>query len=729
MSYDARMNEFEFFARCASGFEKTLSQELKSLGLKRVRPLRGGVAFFGTKADGYRACLWSHVATRIQLVLVRIDAHNADELYRNAAAFTWEDHLAPQATIALEAHGTNQNLRKTTFTALKVKDALCDRMRDKRGSRPNVDAKNPDFAVNIALHEQKATVYLNLAGESLHRRGYREDGTQTEAPLKETLAAGMLLLAQWPMRTAEGGCLLDPMCGSGTLAIEAALMASNTAPGLLRTRWGFEGWAQHDTSTWNDIFAEAQAQREYTAGRPRIVANDLDERTVQIARANAKRAGVDAMIEFHVGDAANMGKALRGLKRNPAPGLLVANPPYGKRLLSPGNLVQPYAALATVAREVPSNWDAAIITPDAGIDTSFGRLPHRATPCFNGPIEASIRQYRLSDVAQTCGIVSLDGKQVEVPVADPNSSQFAARFRKVARDRMRWARKESIDCYRLYDSDLPDYALSIDLYGNMNAHAAEPFVQINELHRPRSADAERAAHHLWDAAALVAAILGMDTCNIVVHAWTDDEQKRSSDSKRLVLVAEDSLVFEVDISKARQTTLTLAQRLVRRWIRANARDKRIACLFATGGSALLHAAAGGAQSTVVADASKEHVKALRRMFEMNGYTDGRHCFATVDVRAWLAQEAKQRHTYDLVICIPPTWLPPKDAGGKEWDAERDCPALIKSATRILAKGGKLVLVCEKNLNLRGISAKDMTQQMTPPDFQRSKQMPHCWVIR
>ena len=254
----ATNDQLELFARCAGGFEDVLAQELKGLHMARVRPLKGGVSFFGSLSDAYAACLWSRVATRVQLVLARVRADDAETLYREVRGLPWEEHVRVGATISVRAHGTNTSLRNTSFTALKAKDALCDRLREVRGERPNVDAREPDFALDIALHQHKATICINLSGASLHRRGYREDGVQTEAPLKETLAAGILLAAGWPEVAHEGGVLVDPMCGSGTIAIEAALMAAGTPSAILRDSWGFEGWMGHDPQLWRKIVEQAE---------------------------------------------------------------------------------------------------------------------------------------------------------------------------------------------------------------------------------------------------------------------------------------------------------------------------------------------------------------------------------------------------------------------------------------------------------------------------------------
>lgn len=722
--------EWEYFARCASGFEQVLARELKELGMRRVRPLRGGVAFFGGIEAGYRACLWSRVATRIQLVLARIGARDANELYANVRSFAWESHLPPHATIALEAHGTNKSLRKTTFTALKAKDALCDRMREVRGKRPDVDAKHPDFAVNIALHETKATLYLNLSGESLHRRGYREDGVQTEAPLKETLAAGILLMAGWPALWNAGGSLIDPMCGSGTFAIEAALIASNTAPGLARQKWGFFGWAQHDPDLWASLCSQAQAARQGGSGRPRIVASDIDGQAIAIAKANAQRAGVLDMAQFRVTDAAQAGKRLRNMAQHASGGLLVANPPYGRRLMDRSELPGAYAALATCMASVPSAWEAALITPDPGIDSSLGRIPYHTTPCFNGPIETTIRQYRLESSPTTINVTSLEGRQQSVPVADEKSAQFAARLRKVARERARWAKREGIDCYRIYDADLPDYALSVDLFQNTFEASRARYARIVERRRPASVDHEAAVRHLADARNVTAALLGIPPADIAVCAWEHSGNAHAAGEQRTITVSEDGLRFQIALDGDRTPALPLNQRSIRRWVGEQAEGKRVACLFASGGAALLHAAANGARTTIAVDPSKGHVDALRQSFSANGFSGKRYRFESAGIESWIGREVRAGHTYDLVVCIPPSWLPARDAGGHEWDLGRDAASLLGQTCDLLSRDGQILFVStgEQRVDLSGLDACDMSSRMTPEDFERSIDRLHCWRI-
>ena len=722
----------ELFARCAGGFEDVLADELRSLGMRRVRPLRGGVSFFGSRRDAYVACLWSRVATRIQLVLARIGCSDADELYREAAAFRWERHVRDGATIAIVAHGTNANLRNTQFTALKVKDALCDRLREVRGVRPNVDAKQPDFLVSVTVHERRSTLALDLSGESLHRRGYREDGVQTEAPLKETLAASILLAAGWQELAGEGGYLVDPMCGSGTFAIEGAMMAADIAPGLLRDRWGFEGWVRHDRKLWDELLAEAHARKETGGARPCVIAGDLDAKAVEIARANAERAGVSRLVRFHQGDAALISRHLKGV--GDAPGLLVANPPYGIRLLSPSELPRARQALASAVDSVPKGWRIALITPDLGIETALGRVPSKVIPCFNGPIETWARLYDAADPRQTIEVVSLSGRQRHVAVADTSSTQFASRLRKVAKERSRWAKREHVSCYRLYDADLPEYAVSVDLLSGEGPDEGKVFAIIEERPRPKRVDVLRSGRRFYDAAAIVSAVLDVDGDCLVLRPWvTDTLYDRVHDSSGAwgeLCVGEGGRQFSVDLGGTSGKALPLELREVRSLVAKLSEGASFANLFASGNAATVCAADAGASSTVTVDASQERLEWTEHALLMNNLMGKRQRFACMDVREWLDREARAHHTYDLVLCSPPSRLAAHGAKGRAWDLEEDLPALLAQVRRVLSAEGRVVLVLPPQgaVPSGGFAVEDLTARMVPHDFERAREHPRVLLL-
>ncbi|MBQ9022218.1 MAG: bifunctional 23S rRNA (guanine(2069)-N(7))-methyltransferase RlmK/23S rRNA (guanine(2445)-N(2))-methyltransferase RlmL, partial [Eggerthellaceae bacterium] len=769
------MNEtqqLECFARCASGFESILADELRSFGLKQLRPLQGGVAFFGEKADAYRACLWSRVATRIQLVLARVDARDAEELYDSAVSFAWEEHLRPGASIAIHAHGTNDNLRNSQFSALKVKDALCDRLKSLWGERPNVDTKQPDCAIDLVIHKSRATLYLNLSGESLHKRGYRKSGQQTLAPLKETLAAGILLAAAWPALCADalvalnkdaadkkaeeaargsvkdGLGFVDPMCGSGTLAIEAALIASDAAPGLLRSRWGCEGWLQHDEALWAKLIQEAQTRWhrgvETMKAKPfiRIVAADISKAALAQARENAARAGVAEFIQFYEADAAHIesclysesktndasatnSKSKRGEESKasslPPKGLLACNPPYGVRMQA-GQLEQVHAALSSAIDAVPATWQAALITSDTKLDAALGQSSSARVPCYNGPLQTTIYIYTQLSKKSPLSLVSLQGRECTLDVFEQGSAQFAARLRKVAKERMKWARKEGVSCFRLYDADLPDYACAIDVYeGVPESNAAnvgdgfrtdkntahdqaqlpdgteQTYLRVVEYQAPASVNPGLATRRFADALRIVPAVF--DVAPEQVFSKVRKREKGGGQYSDVrgeaftLKVKESSHYFEVDLQSHIDTGLFLDHRITRSLVGSMAPGTRFLNLFAYTGTATVYAASAGALSTTTVDLSQTYLNWARRNMETNGFTGSTHHYVHSDAFAWLEAQARAGVHYDLIFCDPPTFSNSKAMARSSFDVQRDHANLLRAAASVLEPGGTIIFSC------------------------------------
>ena len=718
--------DLEFFARCAAGFEGTLSRELKSLSVRRVRPLKGGAAFFGTIADAYRVCLWSRIATRVQLMLARLDARDADALYTGATRMPWENHVASGTTIAVQAHGENAFLRNTQSTALKVKDAVCDRLRKVCGERPDVDPHDPDLAIDVSVHEHHATIYLNLSGPSLHRRGYREQSVQTEAPLKETLAAGMLLAAGWYRLAREGAAFADPMCGSGTLAIEAALIGADIAPGILRARWGFTGWAQHDDALWDEIADEARRRADSARehGAP-LVASDCDARAISIARANAERAGVAHMISFSVVGAEHLGSRLEAACGYlPERGLIAVNPPYGHRLQTSGGLSGTYAALSQGIASLPEAWRMAVITPDAGIDTALGRRASRTIPCFNGPIRAAVRLYdTMPSQRAEVEVISLAGARHTVSVAEENSGQFAARLRKVAKERAKWARKAGITCYRIYDADRPEYALSVDLFTACRPDR-ERFIRVEEHPAPAAIDADRADIRFSDACALIPVVLDIDRENMHAQGRSrgdGGEQQRSARDPLVIHVEERGHVFEVNLSARHDNGLPLDQRAVRELIGSMASKARFLSLGSYAGAPAVYAAAGGATEVTVVDPAQSYLDWAHRALGENGFSDRRYRFERSELAAWLSSAGRSGRAFDLAYCdvsVLSDHLP----------LDRVADVLAPDGALILIARSRAFKIDGRALEAAGFTFEDVTARTIPHDFERTPRIHRCWLI-
>jgi len=733
---------YEFLARCASGFESCLAKELRKLGISRIRPLQGGVVFFSNLEGALRACLWSRCASRILMVLERIDARDADTLYAGVRAMDWTQHLAPGASFAVSAQGMNDQLRNTKFTALRVKDAVCDQLREARGVRPDVETHRPDVFLHVSLRQEKASIMLDLSGEALHRRGYREEGKQGAAPLKETLGASMLLASGWDELAETKAALVDPMCGSGTLAIEAAMMAADMAPGIQRDYWGFLGWAGHDREIWECLLDEADerfaAGLERMPEQPRIVGCDIDSRELSLAQANAKRAGLAAHIEFFEQDASLLGSIANQL----SPGLIATNPPYGERLSSPELLSEVYDAFSKGIEDLGQPWKLCVITPDETIDRALRSQPFTKIDTYNGSLEAAVRLYLL-DASSRITIDVLDvatGQSQAVVVQEKNSEQFASRLLKVAKERRKWARRANVTSYRVYDSDLPDYAVAIDIYRGAGASEGKTYLNVAEYAAPKTVDEDRAARRFDDVLAVVPLVFGVSESQVFSKMRRREKgggQYRDNNQRAYhATIEENGYFFELDLSSRLDTGIFLDHRTTRKMVGEMAKGTRFLNLFAYTGTASVYAAGSGALSTLTVDLSQTYLSWAKRNMVMNGFSGEQHQFVRADVLEWIEEASKSGEGYDLIFVDPPTFSNSKSMGANTWSVQRDHVVLLSQVARLLAPGGKAVFSCNlKNfkpdvalLREQGIGISDITAQTIPEDFKRNPKIHHCYIV-
>ena len=750
--------KLEFFATCPQGFEHILADELKRLRARSVRPLKGGVAFFGGKTDGYRVCLWSRIASRVLRVMGRVDANSADALYRGVKALPWASVVGDGATIAVTARGTNEALRNTQFTGLKVKDAVCDCLRSARGKRPDVSAQRPDVPIWVSLHGNKATVSIDYAGESLHRRGYRVPGEQVEAPLKEALAAGMLVWGGWDRLAspalrraaakraghdgaADAPVFVDPACGSGTLVLEAAMIATDRAPGLSRDYWGFEGCADFDADAFDDLLADADERFE--AGMecaPRLFGFDIDPQAVGIARGNARRLGFSKLVTFGCADCGDLETSLQqnqvALDQG---GFIAINPPYGMRLLAHG-LEGFYGHLQKGLRILPDSWDMVVITPDADFDVSAGFEAQETLPVYNGAIEATLRSYRLGHTTIIeAPLVTLDGNEVKVAVSSDHALQFAARLRKMAKARRKWAKKNGIHAYRIYDADLPDYAVAVDMFEEQGTGNAN--LLVTEYQAPKEIDPQKASCRFKDACAVAPVLLGVPEDRLFTRvrrqAKGGSQYRRQEHVSHRITVEEADHPFELDLSGYLDTGLFLDHRITRAMVGEMAADTRFLNLFAYTGTASVYAAAGGAVSTATVDMSQTYLDWAKRNMQRAGFTGRNHRFVRADVLSWIERAAEEEvGSYDLVFVDPPTFSNSKTMGQRTWDIQRDHAELLRLVRRLLAPGGKIVFsgnlrsfkLDDTKVRACGLGIKDVTAQTIPEDFSRNPKIHFCYVL-
>ena len=453
------MTRSTYFVTCPKGLVELLASEVSELKVAVTRRAPAGVWIDATVQEAFSICLWSRLASRVIRHLGLFDAASADDLKSATASLAWEDWLEPGMCFRVTFQGTDERIRNSHFGAQCIKDGIMDRMAAAGKPRPGTAGNDPDLPVHARLHRRTVTLGVDLVGESLHRRGYRENGGR--APLRENLAAALLYRAGWPELARAGADLEDPLCGSGTLLIEGAMMATDTAPGLLR-HFAFQRWPWHDAITWASLRRDALRRREagLNGNQSRCRGSDRDRRVVGSAWENIERAGL--------ADCVHVEKIPLSQWSPPATataGLILTNPPYGKRLGADGKIAELYRALGERARQCAEGWRLAVFTALPEMGHQIGIRSHRQYPLFSGALEASLllfevqpEQYRMpqrtpEDIA--------DGRPLPRIHDQERARMLANRLRKNRRALRKRLRDNPEGRYRLYDADIPEFAVRV----------------------------------------------------------------------------------------------------------------------------------------------------------------------------------------------------------------------------------------------------------------------------
>ena len=723
--------QLKFLASAPRGLADLLAGELKVCGAAELRERSTGVAFTGALESAYRACLWSRTANRVFLELASFEARDAGEFHAAVRRIDWTAHLKPGATLACDFSGRHPAITHTHFGALKLKDGIVDALREATGSRPDIALERPDVRVHAHAHGTRLTVAIDLAGESLHRRGYR--GAAGEAPLKENVAAGMLLRAGWEALAAQGAEFLDPLCGSGTLCIEAALIALDRAPALTRDYFGFLGWGGHDAPLWERLRAEALARaRAGEAGSATMDGRDRDAHAIRSARENAARAGVAARVQLEVGALAEAAP-LEG--RDPGrPGLLATNPPYGVRLEDREGARAVHRELGAVLRARFGGWSAAVLTGAPELGMELGLRAYRTHTLWNGSIEC--RLLRIEVGPQSEREPGTLGKGVAHLKDTSGARMFANRLTKNLKRLRAWAGRAGVSCYRLYDADMPEYAFAIDLYRTLDPE--EDWLCVQEYAAPAEIEREAVQRRRGEVLASLPGVTGVAPERIRVRTRRRTPRGEQYDKlaalERFHLVAEAGLRFRVNFDDYLDTGLFLDHRLTRARLREAARARRFLNLFAYTGTATVYAAAGGASTSVSVDLSHTYLEWAQENLSLNGLAGPAHGFVRADCREWLAAAAERAQRFDLIFLDPPTFSNSRRMEGV-LDIARDHPQLIDASVRLLAPGGLLVFSTnaqrfrlDANLSER-YSVVEVSAATLPEDFARNPRIHRCYDIR
>ncbi|MEI7367923.1 bifunctional 23S rRNA (guanine(2069)-N(7))-methyltransferase RlmK/23S rRNA (guanine(2445)-N(2))-methyltransferase RlmL [Pectobacterium sp. 1950-15] len=694
------------FASTARGLEELLKSELESLGAQSCTVVQGGVHFEGDNRLLYRSLLWSRLASRILLPLNEFKVHSDLDLYLGVQAIDWSTVFSIDKTFAVHFTGTNEDIRNSQYGALKVKDAIVDSFTRKTGQRPDVAKQQPDIRVNVFLQRDTASVSLDLSGEGLHQRGYRD--LAGLAPLKENLAAAIVLRSGWQ----NGTPLVDPMCGSGTLLIEAAMIASDRAPGLHRTHWGFNAWLKHDAELWREVTSEAQqrARQGLQTTTSRFFGSDNDRRVIDIAKANARRAGVAELISFGVKDAAQL--------QNPLPegpkGTVISNPPYGERLESEPALIALHNMLGRKMKSDFGGWQLSLFSASPELLSCLQLRAERQFKAKNGPLDCVQKNYQLAETqSESAGQIAED---------------FANRLRKNLRKLDKWAKQQGIECYRLYDADLPEYNVAVDRYGS--------WVVVQEYAPPKTVDVQKARQRLFDVINATLSVLELPSNRLVLK--TRERQKGKNQYEKLaqkgdfLLMEEFGAKLWVNLTDYLDTGLFLDHRIARKMLGEMSRGKDFLNLFAYTGTASVHAGLGGARSTTTVDMSRTYLEWAEKNLRVNGLTGRQHRLIQADCLSWLHNANEQ---FDVIFIDPPTFSNSKRME-ESFDVQRDHLALMKDLKRLLRRGGTIMFSNNKRgfqmdsvgLTALGLNAKEITAQTQSQDFARNRQIHNCWLL-
>ena len=710
----------QLFATTARGFEELLKSELTELGAQDAKVAQGGVHYWADDETLYRTLLWSRLSSRILLPIVQAKVFSDLDLYSAVVGVNWLDYFDEKVHFFVDFNGTNQEIRHTQFGAMRVKDGIVDYFARHGRARPNVDKEQPDIRIHAYLNRDDVVLSLDLSGDALHMRGYRED--TGKAPLRETLAAAIVLRSGWQ----RGTPLVDPMCGSGTLLIEAAQMEAQIAPQLYRLHWGFDFWQGHNQAAWEKVkeealaLAEAEKQRE---NLPHFYGFDLDHRVLQKAKQNAKNADVAHLMQWQQGDVAAI--------KNPSPnvaGTVICNPPYGERLGTTPALIALYSVFGQRLKQQFAGWNASIFSGEPSLLDCLRLRSHRQFKAKNGPLDCVQKNYQIAERAEQGTVENALEFERTSSVSSDVAVDFANRLQKNIKKIEKWAKQQGLDAYRLYDADLPEYNLAVDRYAD--------HIVVQEYAAPKNIDENKARQRLLDAVNATLNVTGIETNKLILKVR--QKQKGTNQYEKLANKGEYFYVNEygaklwVNLTDYLDTGLFLDHRLTRKMLGEMAQGKDFLNLFAYTGSATVHAALGKAKSTTTVDMSNTYLNWAEQNLLLNDIEGKQHKLIQADCLQWLEKCDRQ---FDLIFVDPPTFSNSKRMEDS-WDVQRDHIKLMTNLKRILRPNGTVVFSNNKRgfkmdfakLEELGLSAVEISHKTLPLDFERNKQIHNCWLV-
>ncbi|MDP8174801.1 bifunctional 23S rRNA (guanine(2069)-N(7))-methyltransferase RlmK/23S rRNA (guanine(2445)-N(2))-methyltransferase RlmL [Phocoenobacter skyensis] len=706
-----------YFATTARGFEEMLKTELTQLGTDdcpiQCKIAQGGVHFTTSQKGVYKALLYTRLASRILLPLTQAKIFDEIDLYTTVVAYAWENIFDERDSIFIDFNGTNDEIRHSQFGAMRVKDGIVDHFERKGLNRPSVDKEQPDIRIHAYLNREDIILSLDLSGDALHLRNYRTD--TGKAPLRETLAAAIVMRSGWQKETP----LVDPMCGAGTLLIEAAQMMCNIPAQINRLHWGFDSWKGHQPAVWQAVTSEAKSAI-LSSEDIQFYGFDLDRRVIEKAKQNAENAGVGHLIQFRFGDVAALKNPVADQK-----GTVICNPPYGERLGTTPELIALYTVFGQRLKQQFAGWNVSVFSSEADLLNCLRLRSHRQFKAKNGPLDCIQKNYLLSDRKREESEI----EQLKFDADAQLAPDFANRLKKNIKKIDKWAKQQGLDCYRLYDADLPEYNLAVDRYGD--------HIVVQEYAAPKTIDEQKARQRLLDAVAATLSVTGIETNKLVLKVR--QKQKGTNQYEKLANKGEYFYVTEygaklwVNLTDYLDTGLFLDHRLTRKMVGEIAKGKTFLNLFAYTGSATIHAALQGAKATTTVDMSNTYLNWAEQNLELNDCDLRNHRLIQADCLLWL-RECRER--FEVIFVDPPTFSNSKRMEDS-WDVQRDHLDLFKQLKRILTQDGTIIFSNNKRnfkmdidgLTELGLVAENITEKTIPLDFERNKHIHNCWIVK
>lgn len=701
---------FDLIATTAFGLEAVVRRELAALGYEGEIIAPGWIRFGGDALAICRANLWLRAADRVLVQVATFPAEDFEALFETTKSAAWHEWIPADGAFPVVGRSIKSQLSSVPACQRAVKKAIVESLL----SAHRTDAlpeTGPQFKIEVAILKNQVTLTIDSTGQSLHKRGYRKSAAA--APLKETLAAAMVMLSFWqPERP-----LIDPFCGSGTIPIEAALIGRNIAPGLNRS-FPAETWPALSADHWKQAREQARdlMRPEFSE---RLIGTDVDERVLRGARHNAEQAGIAEQIHFQQ-------KPFSELSSKREHGCVITNPPYGQRIGDQHELASLYHDIPEVLRKVPT-WSHYILTAYPDFECVIDKPADRRRKLYNGRIECTYYQFHgpkqnesgEREAAQIFG--GLNEKARE------QGELFRRRLQKRARHLRRWPTKQGITCYRLYEKDVPEIPLIVDRY--------EDHLHISEYERPHERDPGQHADWLDLMARIAAEVMEFDRRNVFLKQRRRQrgttQHKQLADQRHEITAREGGLGFIVNLSDYVDTGLFLDHRITRSMVRESADGATFLNLFGYTGAFTVYAAAGGAGRTTTVDWSNTYLDWAERNMQLNGFTGEQHRFVRADAADFVRQLPKHE-LFDLAVVDPPTFSNRKGADD-HWDVQRDHADLLNELLLRMKADG--VIFFSTNFRrfklddsaIRADAIREISRQTVPSDF-RNHRIHRCWRI-